>query len=95
VFFILEFEPKKSLLLIFFEKIFFDISTLQKKALQKRKEGVYDEFVFHLSKFDYEYLKENYIYITNKQLKYFETFILQNVRSADRKFAERFFNSQL
>ncbi len=79
----------------FFEKFFFDISTPQKKALQKRKEGVYDEFVFHLSKFDYEYLKENYIYITNKQLKYFETFILQNVRSADRKLAESFFNSPI
>ena len=74
----------------FLEKLFFDISSLQKKLIKKRKENVFTELVFHMNEFEFEYLKKDYLYISKKQLEAFKTFLLQHVKPAEKKLAEKF-----
>lgn len=77
----------------FFEKFLFNISSLQKKALESRKNNLFTELVFHLNKFEYEYLKENYLFISKKQLKLFENFLIKNAKESEKELAEYFFKN--
>lgn len=77
----------------FFERLFYDISTLQKKLLKKREQDVFTDLVFHMSEFDFRYLRENYLYISLKQLDCFKEFLLKHAKPAEKELAESFFSN--
>lgn len=77
----------------FLEKLFFDISPIQQKLINKRKENLFTDLIFHLNKFEFEFLKDKYLYITGKELKDFETIVKQNIDPAQQELADDFFNS--
>ena len=59
----------------------------------KRKENLFTDLIFHLNKFEFEFLKDKYLYITGKELKDFETIVKQNIDPAQQELADDFFNS--
>lgn len=63
--------PKLNLL----EKILYNANKLQIKALKMRKEGKISSFVYQLNELEYKNLKENYLFISNKQLNKFAEII--------------------
>ena len=42
----------------FLEKLFFDISPIQQKLINKRKENLFTDLIFHLNKFEFEFIFE-------------------------------------
>ena len=77
----------------FFERLFYDISSHQRKLLEKREENIFTDLVFKLNKYEFEYLKNNYLLITQKQLESFKDFILKHVSRTERRLAENFFSN--
>ena len=76
----------------FLERLFYDISSHQKNLIKKREENVFTDLVFKLNKYEFEYLKNNYLLITQKQLESFKDFILKHVSKSERSLAEDFFS---
>lgn len=77
----------------FFERLFYDISSHQEKLIKKREEDVFTDLIFKLNKYEFEYLRNYYLYISSKQLDYFKEFLLKHVKPAEKRLAERFFSS--
>lgn len=77
----------------FFERLFYDISSHQQKLIQKREENVFTDLVFTLNKYEFEYLRDNYLYISARQLERFKEFLLKYVNTAEKRLAEDFFSS--
>lgn len=73
------------------EKIFFRVDKLQNKALRLRKSGKIDSFIFKLNELEFRSLKQDYPFITNKQLKLFAQIVKNAAPQEMQNFLDKFF----
>lgn len=74
-----------------FEKIFFNATKIQSKALKMRQKGVISSFIYQFNELEFKHLKENYLFITKKQLNKFSEIIKNNSSENMKKFLNEFF----
>lgn len=78
-----------------FEKIFFNTNKIQSKALKMREKGVISSFIYQFNELEFKHLKEEYLFITQKQLNKFSEFIKNNSPKEFQKFLEEFFGNNI
>ena len=78
-----------------FEKIFFNATKIQSKALKMRQKGVISSFIYQFNELEFKHLKEDYLFITKKQLNKFSEIIKKNSPKNIQEFLDEFFATKI
>lgn len=74
-----------------FEKVFFNTDKAQGKALKLRRKGVISSFIYQLNELEFKHLKDDYLFISQKQLNKFSELIKNNSPKSLQNFLKEFF----
>lgn len=84
-------ETKELPQLSLFEKILYRVDKSQRKALELRKRGKIDSFVYKINEFEYNKLKTDYIFISKKTLDKFSENIKKAAPQELQEYLKHFF----
>lgn len=74
-----------------FEKFFFNTDKMQEKALKLRQKGIISSFIYQLNELEFRHLKDDYLFISKKQLNKFSELIRNNSPQNIQDFLTEFF----
>lgn len=75
----------------FMEKLLYNTNKLQTKALKMRKNGIIQRFIYQLNELEFKNLKEDYLFISKKQINKFIKVIKNHTPQDKLNFIEKFF----